>query len=40
MAQDNHRRGQLRRKLRAIEKQQSKFEAQTERMIRKFTKKK
>jgi len=33
MAKDNHRRGQLERKVMAQQKQQSKFDAQTERLV-------
>lgn len=33
MAKDNHKRGQLQRKIKAQDKQQSKFDAQTERMV-------
>jgi hypothetical protein len=34
MAKDNHRRGQLERKVKAQQRQQAKFDAQTNRLIR------
>jgi hypothetical protein len=34
MAKDNHRRGQLERKVKAQERQQAKFDRQTNRIIR------
>lgn len=36
MAKDSHRRGQLERKVKAQEKQQAKFDAQTERIVAKI----
>lgn len=38
MAKDKHRRGQLERKVKAQDKQQAKFDAETERLIRQIKK--